>query len=499
MGLLLLAVPASAQAGAIPHRPNIVLILADDLGYGDVACYNDESKIPTPHLDHLATEGARFTDAHTPSSVCSPTRYGILTGRYCWRTPLKRSVLWPWDPPLIEKDRLTLPGMLRRHGYHTACIGKWHLGWRWLDKEGKPVSDRLPPLGQYAIRQRIPIGKIVDLSGRIGEGPVTRGFDYYFGDDVPNFPPYVFIENDRLLGNPSVWKPPEMFGGPGPMLPGWDLSVVLPTLTQRAVQYIEQRKEAREKPFFLYLALTAPHTPIAPTPRFIGKSKAGWYGDYVNEVDWVVGQVVAALERNHLVENTLLIFTSDNGSPERDGTNMGGKLGSVKRFGHEPNHPWRGRKAQIWEGGHRVPLIVRWPGFVPPGEVSREQVVMVDFMRTIAAIVGDKLPEDAAEDSFNILPALRDPSHEHGIRNHMIHHSISGQFAIRAGEWKFILDSKPGVASGTGATPPGQLYNLTSDPGETKDVRKEHPEIVSRLAALLDKYRKQGRSSAITH
>ncbi|MHC5005452.1 MAG: sulfatase family protein, partial [Planctomycetota bacterium] len=325
--------------------PNIVVILADDLGYGDPGCYNDESRIPTPRIDALAAAGIRFTDAHTPSSVCTPTRYGLLTGRYCWRTALQRSVLWPWDPPLLEPRRLTLPEVLQRAGYHTACIGKWHLGWDWPLRDGGFVTDELE--GHTIPRpQRAAWGARVDFGRATRGGPVDHGFDAYFGDDVPNFPPYCFLENDRVVSPPTVQKPDGMFGHPGPALAGWDLSAVLPTLAQRAVRYIEQRATQSGRPFFLYLPLTAPHTPIAPSPHFIGRSEAGWYGDFVHEVDWVVGQVLDALERTGLAGTTLGIFTSDNGSPQRDGTAMSGPIGSVPaRFGHDPSRPWRGMKS----------------------------------------------------------------------------------------------------------------------------------------------------------
>ena len=250
------ALPVAASTEAVqpearPRTPNIVIILADDLGYGDPGCYNDQSKIPTPHIDRLASEGLRFTDAHTPSSVCTPTRYGLLTGRYCWRTKLKRSVLWPWDPPLIAADRLTLPKMLQQHGYHTACVGKWHLGWDWPLKNGRHISDEFRG---YTIprNKRQPFAWRIDFTKPTQGGPTQRGFDLYFGDDVPNFPPYCFIANNRTVGIPSVEKPKGMFGNPGPALPGWDLSLVMPTLTQRAVQYIEQRGKKSGEPFFLY-------------------------------------------------------------------------------------------------------------------------------------------------------------------------------------------------------------------------------------------------------
>ncbi len=472
---------------AVAEKPNIVIILADDLGYGDLHCYNDRSKIPTPNIDRMAEQGLRFTDAHTPSSVCTPTRYGLLTGRYCWRTPLQRSVLWPWDPPLIEPDRLTLPAMLQENGYATACIGKWHLGWDWPLQEGGFITNEfdghtIPPNEREAFGQR------VDFSRPTRGGPTSRGFDTYFGDDVPNFPPYCFIENERSVGLPTTEKPDGMFGHAGPALPGWDLSVVMPTLTQHAVQYIERQAESPDRPFFLYMPLTAPHTPIAPSPHFLGKSEAGWYGDFVHQVDWTVGQVLDALERTGAVDDTLVIFTSDNGSPQRDGTNMSGPTGSVKKFGHDPSRPWRGMKSDAWEGGHRVPFIARWPGRVDAGATSAEPIILTDLMRTTAKLIEYELPENAAEDSFDIGPALFGENYAGPIRDHLIHHSGNGLFAIRQGKWKLILGKNSGGF--TRYTPPedaplGQLYDLENDPAEQINLYTLHPDIVERLSELL--------------
>ncbi len=490
----------AADKKSVADSPNIVIVLADDLGFGDPGCYNHESKIPTPHIDRLASEGLRFTDAHTPSSVCTPTRYGLLTGRYCWRTSLKRSVLWPWDPPLIEKGRLTLATMLGRRGYHTACIGKWHLGWDWPLRSGGYLSKEFHGL-TLPRDQRQRYGRQVDFTRPLRDGPTARGFAAYFGDDVPNFPPYCFIENDHTVGIPSVPKPPRMFGHPGPALAGWDLSLVMPTLTQRAVQYIEQRARTPQVPFFLYLPLTAPHTPIAPSPHFIGKSEAGWYGDFVHEVDWTVGQVLSALERTGLTGNTLFIFTSDNGSPQRDGTNMNGATGSVKRHGHDPSRPWRGMKADIWEAGHRVPFIARWPGHVPAGESCGEQIVLTDLMRTIAGLVAYDLSADSAEDSFDIRPALLGEKPDGPLRDHLIHHSGNGIFAIRQGRWKLVLGRGSGGFTRytpPESAPPGQLYDLVEDPGEEANLYADRPEIVARLTSLLRRYVEDGRSFPAT-
>ncbi len=300
---LLLASLAALGTDASPVPPNIVYILADDLGYGDVGCYNPASRVPTPNLDRLAASGMRFTDAHASDAVCSPTRYGLLTGRYCFRSRLKAGVLPPWGEPLIEPTRLTVPELLRRHGYATACVGKWHLGWSWPTRDGMAPQSRD---GQGN----------VDFTRPIANGPITLGFDSYFGVDLPNYPPYCFIDNDRTVGIPSVASPMERggFNRPGPMVPGWRLVDILPELTRCAVATIEQSsRTSPNKPFFLYFPLTAPHYPVVPAPEFNGRSQAGDYGDFVTQVDWVVGQVLEALARAGLAEKTLVIFTSDNG------------------------------------------------------------------------------------------------------------------------------------------------------------------------------------------
>ncbi|MCK4999859.1 MAG: sulfatase-like hydrolase/transferase, partial [Anaerohalosphaera sp.] len=422
----------------VSSKPNIVFILADDMGYGDLACQNSESKIPTPCLDKLATEGMRFTDAHSPSAVCSPTRYGILTGRYCWRTELKSSVLWPWDRSLIEKDRLTAPMMLKDAGYSTACVGKWHLGWEWATKDNSRINDQLK-IGRHNNKLRTEFGKKIDFTQPIKGGPLGSGFDYYFGDDVPNFPPYCFVENDRVVEMPSTTKPGTMFGSPGPMQPGWKLEDVMPAITDKAVEYVEGRAAKKDEPFFLFFTLTAPHTPIAPAAEFKGKSEAGAYGDYVYQVDHSVGQVLDALKRNGFADDTLVIFTSDNGSPGRDGSNMNGGVSTVRKYGHNPSRPWRGVKSDAWDGGHRVPFIARWPKNIPAGAVNDELICHVDFMSTAAAIIGKELPANAAEDSYNILSALKGKELDKPIREAVVHHSGGGMFCVRQGKWKLIF------------------------------------------------------------
>jgi arylsulfatase A-like enzyme len=491
-------VPAERSAGF--SKPNIVYILADDMGYGDLACQNPDSKIPTPYLDRLAAEGIRFTDAHSPSAVCTPTRYGILTGRYCWRTQLKSSVLWPWDAPLIEAERLTVPKLLQQNGYHTACIGKWHLGWNWPTHDGASINDTVAQ-GAWNSKVRDPWGANVDFTKPIKDGPTTRGFDYYFGTAVPNFPPYCFIENDRTVGLPTEMKPTSMFGTPGPMLPGWKLVDILPGLTEKAVEYVGERARESDRPFFLYMPLTAPHTPIVPAPEFQGKSEAGLYGDFVHQVDWTVGQVMNALQRHGFRENTLIIFTSDNGSPARNGKGASGPAGSVvKETGHHPSWKLRGMKADIWDGGHRVPFLARWPEHIRPGTTCDELICHSDLMATCAAILDEPLPNDAAEDSCNILPALLGEKREKPIREAVVHHSGNGVFAIRQGTWKLITHlgsggwTKPVSVKPEPGGPQGQLYSMDTDLSEQRNLWLERPDIVNRLTALLEKYKADGRS-----
>jgi len=502
LGAAILAADSfSACSKTAPKHPNIVYILADDLGYGDLSCLNPDSKISTPNIDKLASRGITFTDAHSGAAVCTPTRYGILTGRYCWRTPLKRSVLWPWDGPLIESDRLTVGDLLKQHGYATACIGKWHLGWDWPTKDGSRMNDSIVH-GKWDSEKRVAFGEKIDFSQQIENGPITRGFDYYFGDDVPNFPPYCFIENDKTVGLPDQEKPAELFGRPGPLLKDWQLDAVLPALTQKAVEYIKTEAGSnpfnkKQGPFFLYLPLTAPHTPIAPAAEFKNQSQAGAYGDFVQQVDWTVGQLLQALEESDQAENTLLIFTSDNGSPGRDGTNMSGSVSSVEKYRHYPSYIYRGTKADIWEGGHRIPFIASCPGKIKPGSKSPEIICLSDLLASCAALVGAQLPENAGEDSYNILPALIGKKYAAPIREAIVHHSSQGMFSIRQGKWKLILGKGSGGWSRNGKEEPapGQLYDLENDISEQNNLYHKYPDVIYRLTALLEKYVKTGRST----
>jgi arylsulfatase A-like enzyme len=495
VGIAVLAsVGATIAAEPSPRKPNILLVLADDLGFGDVGCYNPDSKIPTPNLDRLAATGVRFTDAHAAASVCSPSRYGLLTGQYPWRTRPQGGALGPWAQPIIAKDRLTLPGLLKHHGYTTACIGKWHLGWNWPTKDGN-----LPRTGADNLSN-------VDFSRPIGEGPTTRGFDYYFGTCVPNYPPYCFIENDHTVGEPIL--PSTEFEFPGPKIAGWKQEEILPELTRRAVRYIEQ-SAARRQPFFLYFALTSPHHPILPTPEFQGKSRAGDYGDFLVQTDWTIGQVLDALDRTGLSENTLVIFSSDNG-PEVTRTNVAktkvvvavGAYDRIQKYGHASMGSWRGIKTDAWEGGHRVPFVARWPGHIPAGTTSGQLLCLTDILAACAALVGANLPPMAGEDSYNALPAMLG---QQGTRDSAVLQNGNRILLVRKGDWVWINGRGP---TNMYAEPdwyrqargyvsddyPGQLYEISGDASQRRNLYVERPEKLQELQALLNQLREQGRS-----
>ncbi len=464
------------------RRPNIIYILADDMGYGDLGVNNPDSKIPTPNLDRLAAKGMRFTNAHAPSSVCTPSRYAVLTGRYCWRSRLKTGIVWQWDAPLIEPDRKAVADVMSAAGYRTTCIGKWHLGWDWTLTDGTKPSDHVE-YGVHDLARRAPIGDLVDYTQPMGGGPVDNGFESYFGDDVPNFPPYTWFADDRVAEAPSVPKPDGMFGAPGRMVPDWKLENVMPTLTERVVSYIEG---AGDEPFFLYFPLTAPHTPIVPLDRFRGSSEAGEYGDYVSEVDWCVGQVMDALARAGLADDTLLIFTSDNG-PENFAYDR------IQEHGHFSMGDLRGIKRDAWEGGHRVPFLARWPRGVAAGSLCHHLTTLGDLMATAAELGGATVPAGAGEDSVSIAPLLAGGG---PVRSCAVHHSMKGRFALRRGDWVFI-DAETGddnnepdwfreLRGYESHSHPGELYDLREDLGQRTNRYAEEPERVAEMRQLLE-------------
>lgn len=491
-----LALPAAGLANEKAQElPNIVVIYADDLGYGDVQCYNPErGRIPTPHIDRLALQGMRFTDAHSSSGVCSPSRYTILTGRYHWRTRLQRGIVGLWGAPLIPSDRLTLGGLAKQHGYRTACIGKWHLGWNW------PIPPGKKKLFQAANRRNEELAATDEhraawrevFSKPISGGPTAVGFDEYFGTDVPNWPPYCFIENDRTVGVPSEFGNPQLFirnqaSRQGPALKGWTLEPILPTLGDRASAFI--RREAQSPaPFFIYMPLTSPHTPLAVNVEWIGKSGLNLYADFVMETDAVVGRVLEALDQTGAADNTLLFFTSDNGCAPYIG------VGDLEKQGHYPSGELRGYKADAWEGGHRVPFIVRWPERVQADTVCDQLVHQADLMATLAEVLGVTLPENAGEDSFSLLPLLR--GEDVSVRDHAVSTSINGVPAVRLRDWKYIpAPGSGGWGKGGDPSQPVQLYNLADDLGESRNLAVEQPGRVEEMKALLEELIIQGRST----
>jgi arylsulfatase A len=476
--MLMMASALAAGPAVAESRPNIIYILADDLGYGDPGCQNPDSKIPTPNLDALAEGGVRFTDAHSPSAVCTPTRYGVLTGRYAWRTRLKTGVLVGCSPHLLEPARATVASLLDEHGYTTACIGKWHLGMDFTTHDGQTPDDAWG-FDVTTVDYHIPPKHT----------PNDRGFDYSF--IIPaslDMAPYIYVEDGHIVELPTNTVQGTRgleFWRAGPCAPSFRHDQVLPVLTDRAVTFIT-RAVQQEEPFFLYLPLSGPHTPVLPTHWVGGRSDAGPYGDFVTLVDWTVGEIMRALDEHDIADETLIIFTSDNGST----------MQPMTKFDHLPNGHWAGRKSDVWEGGHRVPFICRWPGVIPAGTISAETTCLTDLFATCAEVVGAPLPDDAAEDSFSMLQAMRGHSSAQPIREATVHHSISGMFAIRQGDWKLILGRGSGgwTSKGSPDDPPVQLYNLADDPGETTNLQAEHPEIVERLSALLDSYKANGRS-----
>jgi len=470
---LVCTVPLVGARAAEATKPNIVYILCDDLGYGDVKCLGGErSKIPTPNMDKLAAEGMIFTEAHSSAAVCTPTRYGILTGRYNWRSTLQAGVFGGYGESLIPPERLTVAGLLKQQGYATGCIGKWHLGWKWP-------------------RQ----GKEVDLSKPIKGGPTAVGFDYYFGADSPSHPPYCFIENEHTVGTPILAAP----GSPeykmlkegyeqSLILPGWTWEAILPTITDKACGWITAQA-ATGKPFFLYLPLPSPHSPINPTKEWQGKSVLGKYGDYVMETDAMVGRVLDALAASGAASNTLVIFTSDNGrAPEGQ---------NDERKGHYSSEFRRGYKGDAYDGGHRMPFIVRWPSKIKAGTTSNQLICLTDLMATCADILGVKIPDTAGEDSVSILPALLGTA-DKPLREAVVHHSRRGDFAIRQGQWKLTFCANSNgrsVLRPEDNLPPIQLYDMAKDVGERSNEYAAHPEIVANLTKLMEKYIADGRST----
>ena len=480
--------PALLLATAVfaADKPNFVFILADDQGFGDVSSLNPDSKIPTPNIDRIAHEGMIFSDGHSSSSVCTPTRYSVLTGRYHWRTHLQKGVLGGFSKPLISPGRLTVASLLKQHGYHTACIGKWHLGWDWPLKDGGTADDQGNFSGGFKK------GWEVDYSGEIRNGPSDVGFDYFFGISASlDMPPYVFVRNRVPTEEATVEK---AFNRKGPAAKNFEAVDVLPTITAETVNFINEHAKS-DKPFFLYFPLNAPHTPIVPTSQWQGKSGINKYGDFTMQVDWTVGEVLKALDENGIASNTLIIFTTDNGcSPAAN-------IPELEKAGHDQNYIYRGHKADIYEGGHRVPFVARWPDKVKPGSRTDQLIGQIDFLATAAEIVGATIPVNGGEDSVSFLPALLGQATD-PIRESIISQSIGGQFAIRDGDWKLCLcpgsggwsDPRPGRVD-LSKFPAVQLFNLAEDPGEENNLQADHPDRVDRMKQKLGEIIERGRST----
>jgi len=480
------------------QQPNIIILYADDLGMGDLGSFNKKSKIPTPNLDQLAAQGMRFTDAHSSSAICTPSRYALLTGRYHWRK--FHGIVKSFDPSAFSAKRLTLPEMLQQKGYSTAAIGKWHLGWDWdaIRKDGAPKDGVTP--------------NDFDWGKSIPDGPLAHGFDYYFGDTVINFPPYVWIENDKVTKVPdtmvdeTLWKNKEgnMEFRKGPMITGWNPYENIPTTTKKGIEYIN--KHANDaNPFFLYFAYPSPHAPIIPNDQFDDTSEAGPYGDLVVETDDSIGQLLLALKRAGIEDNTLVIFSSDNG-PEnyaylRD-----------EKFNHWSSSPYRGLKRDLYEGGHRVPMIVRWPNNVPSNVKTDELISQIDIMATLASLIGFELPVDSAEDSFNQLP-LWIAKTKLSSRSSLVHNTFAHKYAIRSDDWTLIdhetgngiptknlvrfnysdwLD-KHGYESDDHVK--GQLFDMKNDSEQRNNLIEKYPNKVIKLRKELEKIKEQGWSA----
>jgi arylsulfatase A-like enzyme len=499
----LLLAPWAALPAAATNQPNIVIILADDLGYGDVRCYNDQSKVATPHLDRLAREGIRFTDAHSPATVCTPTRYSLMTGQMAFRVRNGGTVFQgAGGPSLIAPGRLTLPAMLKKQGYATAAVGKWHVGLTFRDQAGEPIhSGKLEEV------------KRIDFSRRVEGGPVDHGFDQFFGTACCPTTDwiYAFIDGDRVPVPPTslldrTKLPKHAYANdcrPGLIAPDFPMEEVDLVFLKKSREFLEQHvRQSPGKPFFLFHSAQAVHLPSFAAPQFKGKSGAGPHGDFIHQLDWVVGELMSTLEKLGVADNTLVIFTSDNG-PEVDSI-----IHMRADHDHDGARPWRGIKRDNWEGGHRVPFIVRWPGKVKPGTTSAQLASLTDVMATIAAIIGTKLPDNAAEDSFNLLPALRGEATT-PIRPYLLTQAFAGArtLSIRRGSWKYLdhpgsggnrYENHPGlkpfILPDTAPDAPGQLYNLGTDPGEKRNLYFAQPQIVQELKTLLDQSKASGRS-----
>jgi arylsulfatase A len=497
---ILLFLTFLCAAANAARKPNVLIILADDLGYGDVSCYNPESKIQTPNLDRLASDGMRFTDAHSPSTVCTPSRYSLLTGKMAFRINYRSVFEGAGGPCLIKEDQLTLPQMLRDQGYATAMTGKWHVGLSFSDRDGRRITKG----GVEGV-------KMIDYTRAIPDAPIHRGFDRFFGTACCPATDYLyaFIDGDRipvpptgLLDKSNLPKHPYAFDNRAGMIaPDYDLEELDMVFLKKSCGFLEQHaKNQPEKPFFLFHSMNAVHLPSFPSKRFQGSTKAGPHGDFIHQLDHIIGELMRTLERLGMADDTVVMFSSDNG-PE-----VGSVIHMRADHGHDGARPWRGVKRDQWEGGHRVPFIVRWPGKIAAGSTSGQTICLTDVMATCAAMSGAKLPDKAAEDSFDLLPVLLGKASSAQIRPYTLHQTISLALAIRRGPWKYLDhrgsggnnyvkgELKPFALPDTAPDAPGQLYNLETDPGEKVNLYFKHPEIAKELKTLLDLSKASGRS-----
>jgi len=479
-------------------RPNIIFILADDMGYGDYSLAGGLAH--TPNIDRLANEGMQFKDAHTSSSVCTPTRYSIITGRYNWRSPLKKGVTYGLDDPIIPANRITIARYLKDNGYHTGLVGKWHLGLGW---QKLPEGKINKPANPEALKEDknnkkepnlVSLGFDIDYSKPVSGGPLALGFDESFliPASLDMFP-YVYLRNDKPTQLATHLKAFHRLGAAGA---DFEAENCLGDFAHEARAYI-QNQIKKEQPFFLYLPLTSPHTPIVPSKKWQGKSSLGPYGDFLMETDWVVGEVMQQLLDSGIDQNTLVVFTADNGCSPAAG------IPALIEKGHTPNAQWRGHKADVFEGGHRVPFIVRWPEVVKAKTTCDTLICSMDFFATAADVIGTlkRVPENAAEDSFSFLNCLKGQTND--TRPFLIHHSITGQFALRKGKWKLNFcpgsggwsDPKPNVAIKDSSLPGIQLYNLEADPKEKTNLQAQYPELAREMAEELYMAIKQGRTT----
>lgn len=482
LATILLALFSVARAA--DRQPNIVILYADDMGVADVSHGDKEAKILTPHIDRLVTEGMTFTDGHSSSGICTPSRFALLTGQHHWRR--FHGIAGAFGQPFFKDGDFTIAEMFREKGYRTGCFGKWHLGWDFN-------AIRKPGVGKRDWSK----AESYDWTRRFPGGPLDRGFDHYFGDGTINFPPYCWIEGDRFVTIPTkpVIKSEPLAGAgsfrPGPMAESWNPYDILPTITEKTVEWIGKQK--RDQPFFAYLAFNSPHYPIVPNKEFHGKSKAGYYGDFVIETDAMVGEVLAALERRGLADNTMVIFTADNGAETH-------AFQRLEEFEQWSSGGFRGVKRDIYEGGHRVPFIVRWPGKVKAGSGSGEVVSQVDFAATFAAMIGYPLANDVAIDSYNLLPVLRGEDYTRPLRTATVQNTSANKYALRQGDW-VLIDAPSGAAKkesqaylqhfgleAYGKGHSGLLFNLKDDPRQSKNLYEEHPDKVKIMRSLLKRY-----------